>query len=81
MLFDENKIIGIVDSFISVYGEKYREIITNKINNCLILLCGYKNKEERTKIKDKINIKYLELLYKKIINDELGKEGEELLKL
>lgn len=66
MTLDEKTLNAIIDCFVSVYGEKHREAITEKINNCLILLCGYKSLEERKLIKDKINQKYLIIFTKRI---------------
>ena len=71
MTFDEKTLNAIIDCFVSVYGEKHRKIIAEKINNCLILLCGYKSSEERKVIKNRINQKYLIIFtekIKKIIN-------------
>lgn len=66
MNFDEKTLNAIIDCFVLVYGEKHRKIITEKLNNCLILLCGYKSLEERKVIKNKINQKYLIIFTEKI---------------
>lgn len=66
MTFDEKTLNAIIDCFVSVYGEKNRKTIKEKINNCLILLCGYKSLEEREVIKNRINKKYLIIFTKKI---------------
>lgn len=66
MIFNKDEITELIECFVSVYGEKHRKIITDKINNCLILLCGYKNQKEIEKNKININAKYIELLRERI---------------
>ena len=43
MQFNKETTKEIINCFVEIYGENYRIDISNKINNCLILLCGYKD--------------------------------------
>lgn len=66
MTIDERTMKELIDCFVTVYGEKHRKMITDKISNCLILLCGYKSKEEIEQIRLETNKKYMKLLAEKI---------------
>jgi hypothetical protein len=66
MIINQKNINELIECFIAVYGEEYRSKITEKINNCLILLCGYKSLEERKVIKNDINKKYMLILSEKV---------------
>lgn len=68
MQFNKETTKEIINSFVEIYGENYRIDISNKINNCLILLCGYKDTNKLKNIYNDINQKYRKLLYDKISN-------------
>ena len=67
MMLNQETIEEIINCFVKIYGEDCRIEISNKINNCLVLLCGYKDENQLQKLYDDISQKYSKVLHDKVL--------------